>query len=242
MKATHFWSFAAALSLTSSANAAVLAFWDFNDGFAVANETVQIVHNASSGSGTLYQQRADTDGNGKGGVAFVDAANGINASDGRSMAWDDVGKSGDNDAEFFIVFSTAGFQDIQIRFDLQGNADGGIASYDLKYDTNNVQDTMVDLGMGNVTIKDFQGGISNDFLNNTAVNNPLTFSEITVDLSSVTAINDQSVVVLRFDDWKENDALRIDNFLITGTATPEPSSVALLGLGSCALVLRRRRK
>ena len=45
----------------------LIAFWDFNDGFDVADETVQIVHTASQRSGTLYQQRADTDGNGKGG-------------------------------------------------------------------------------------------------------------------------------------------------------------------------------
>ena len=68
-------------------------------------DTPQIVHNASTGSGVIY-----SNGNGK---EF-----GITSSSGKSMAWDDVGKSGDNDAEFFITFSSAGFQNINLYFDI----------------------------------------------------------------------------------------------------------------------------
>ena len=35
------------------------------------------------------------------------------------MAWDDVSKSGDNDAEFFITFSSAGFPNINLYFDIR---------------------------------------------------------------------------------------------------------------------------
>ena len=223
------------LALASSANAVVISYWDFNDGFSEADKTLQIVHTASQGNGTLYQQRADTDGNGKGGVAY--AGNGITATDGKAMAWDDVGKSGDNDAEFFVSFFTTGFKDINIRMDLQGNALGGIVSYDLKYDTN----TLVDVAYNGGTIKDFAGGTSTSFSNNTATGNPAAYTEISIDMSTATAINNQSVVVLRFDDLKENDDLRIDNIVITGTAIPEPSSTALLGLGGLALLLRRKK-
>lgn len=38
-----------------------------------------------------------------------------------------------------------------------------------------------------------------------------------------------------------NTALRMDNFAISGEVVPEPSSVALLGLGGLALFARRRR-
>ncbi|MGJ8643545.1 MAG: PEP-CTERM sorting domain-containing protein [Luteolibacter sp.] len=38
-----------------------------------------------------------------------------------------------------------------------------------------------------------------------------------------------------------NDRTRFDDFTIEGTVVPEPSSIALLGLGAGALVFRRRR-
>ena len=123
----------ASLCLTS-AHATTIAYWNFNDEFDSPNDSPQIVHNASEGAGTLYQQRADTDGNGKDGVGYNATAA------GKAIAWNDVGKGGDNDAEVFVQFSTTGYKDIVIRFDVLGNADGGIISFDLKYDTNALVD------------------------------------------------------------------------------------------------------
>ncbi|MCO8124653.1 PEP-CTERM sorting domain-containing protein [Stieleria sp. TO1_6] len=227
----------------------VIGFWDFNDGYVEADESPQIIHTASQGSGILYQQRADTDGNGKDGVVFTDAALGINAADGQAMAWDDVAKSGDNDAEWFVEFSTLGFQTIQVRFDIRGNGDPveEIMSYDLKYDTNALVDVT---NPGDVvgTIKDFAGGLSTDLLNNqTLALVDGSFVTQTIDLSAVTALNNQTTVALRFDDFSRNDAngaMRIDNFMITGvTAIPEPGSAGLLGLigGACVICQRRRK-
>lgn len=225
--------------VSTSSHAGLIAFWDFNDGFSEDDETSQIVHNASQGLGTLFQQRADTDGNGKGGIIYVDTDNNINTTAGRAMAWDDIGKSGDNDAEFFMVIDTSGFKDITLRFDIQGNdvVGSGVNSFDLKYSLN----PLVDVTNPDVsgTIKDFAESTS--IANNTAIGNPLTYTEVTVDLSSVTAINDQGLVVLRLDDWDGNDDMRIDNFSITGTAVPEPHSATLAMIGSMALLLRRRR-
>lgn len=236
------------LALGGSAHGSqIIGFWGFNDGFDVADETVQIVHGASEGSGTIYQQRADTDGNGKGGNAFSQSGfsgspASISVSDGKSMAWDDVGKSGDNDAEFFITFSTTGFTDIELSFDIEGNNDAGILSYDVKYDFNALED-VTDPGDVTGTIKDFAGGNSTDFLNNesvpTGINDP-AFVRATIDFGS--ALDDQSFVAVRLDDFEDNDAMSIDNVLVSGTPIPEPGTyAALLGLLAFGLVVYRRR-
>ena len=218
----------------------VIAGWDFNDGFSVDNDTPQIVHNASSGSGVIYQQRADTDGNGKGGYSYNQF--GITSSSGKSMAWDDVAKSGDNDAEFFITFSSIGFQNINLFFDLKGNGDEGILSYDLKYDFVNLEDTNpVDVSG---TVKDFANGSSISFLNNqslpTSINGAnAEFSQVSLSFASL--LDNQNYVALRLDDFKGNDAMSIDNVVITGTAIPEPSTCALL-LGSFAMAFALIKK
>jgi hypothetical protein len=91
------------------------------------------------------------------------------------------------------------------------------------------------------TIKDFAGGISNEIYNNYPLNAVATFTRISLDLSSITGLNNQSFVAIRFDDFDNgtgNDAMRIDNLLIT--AIPEPSSALLGGLGLLGLLRRRR--
>lgn len=223
----------------------VIAFWDFNDGFDEPNESVRIQHLASIGNGTVYQQRADTDGNGKGGQAFVDASLSINAADGRAMAWDDISKSGDNDAEFFIEFSTVGFTNIQVQFDVLGDGDvnSEIVSYDVKYDTNPLVEV---INPGDVvgTVNDFAGGVSTTVFNNQPIApNGDTFITETIDLSGIAAVNDQSIVVLRIDDLDGNDSLRFDNVLVTGvTAIPEPSTAGALALAACLLIGRRKER
>jgi hypothetical protein len=228
----------------------IIAFWDFNDGYEFDNDVPQIVHDASEGSGTLYQQRADTDGNGKGGNAFSQSGfdgsiSSINVSDGKSMAWNDVAKSGDNDAEFFVVFDTTGYQDIIISFDIEGNEDDGISTFDVKYDTNPLEN-VTNPGDVTGTIKDFEDGNSTEILNNTSapsgINNPEAFVRYTLDLSSFTAINNQSTVAVRFDDFKENDKMSIDNVLVTATAIPEPSTFLLVGLTGLAAFAGLRRR
>ncbi|MGJ8725081.1 MAG: PEP-CTERM sorting domain-containing protein [Roseibacillus sp.] len=229
--------------LANAQSASLIAFWDFDNGFSEADEVVQITHPVTQGSGTLFQQRADTDGNGKGGVAFSAPEFSINALEDRSFAWDDAAKGGENDAEFFIQISTLGYQDITIRFDVEGNPDGGITSFDLKYSPNILADTSEAMDVVG-TIKDFEGGVSSEIFNNepftAGLNLDAGFVEQVLDLSSVTALNNQPVLSLRFDDFDGNDDLRFDNILITGTAIPEPSSSLLLLLGSCALLRRGR--
>lgn len=227
--------------LCATSSATVIAFWDFNNGYSVADNSPQIVHAASQGSGTLYQQRADTDGNGKGGNAFVDVPNGINATAGVAMAWNDIAKSGENDAEFFIAFSTAGFANLNVSFDLRGNLTI-VPSFDLKYSLNPLED-VTNPGAVIGTIKDFASGISTVIYNNQAVNAVDSFMRVTLDLSAFTDLNDASSVALRFDDWQSgtgNNDMRIDNVLITASPVPEPSSMLLGAIGLIGLFRRRR--
>jgi PEP-CTERM motif len=228
------------LVFAHSSQAAVIGFWDFNNYPVAPNKTVQVVHLANLGNGTLYQQRADTSSNGKAGGAFVDAANGINAAAGRALAWDDVAKAGQNDGEFFVTFSTAGLQNINVSFDLRGNALGGIASYDLKYSLVPLVDVTNPIDVIG-TIKDFDMGISNSLLNNQLVGNPLGLTRFSFDLSTLTsgAVDNQGFVAIRLDDFQANDALSIDNLLITGVV-PEPSTALLGGLGLLGLLRRKR--
>lgn len=219
----------------------VIANWDFNDGYDVGNDTPQIVHSASVGSGTIYQQRADTDGNGKGGNAFSQF--GITSLAGKSMAWDDVGKSGDNDAEFFVTFSTTGYQNINMYFDILGNEDGGIVSFDLKYDFNVLEDANPADVSG--TVKDFNAGSSNDFLNNETL--PVSINAIDADFTQISVsfaglLDNQNLVAIRLDDFKENDAMSIDNVVITGTVIPEPSTYAIVLASLASLVVFFRKK
>lgn len=225
--------------LAPDTQAALIAFWAFNDGFDAGVNNVQVVHNASSGTGVLYQQRADIDGNGKGGVAFLDVPNGIDAVIGQAMAWDDIAKSGDNDAEFFMVFSTQNLSGVTLSFDLRGNTTI-IPGFDLKYSTNPLENV---LNPGDVigTIKDFAGGISTEVFNNYVANAVDSYSRVTLDLSAVTGLNNQPYVAIRLDDFDSgtgNADMRIDN--VTITAIPEPSTTLLGGLTLLTLLRRRR--
>ena len=212
--------------------AEIIAFWSFNNGFDVKNGASQIVHDSDVGNAVLYQQRADTDGNGKSGNSYT--LEGESIPPGKAMAWDDVAKSGDNDAEFFITVSTKGYSNIKISMDIGGNSDDGIVSFDMKYSFDPLQDAVIEDVDG--IIKDFNNGISIDHLNDWPANPLPGYRRKVLDFKGgkiplipdqadpleLLAIEDKELVVIRFDDWEDNDALRIDNVLIEGTNTSLP--------------------
>jgi hypothetical protein len=225
---------------TLHASDTLIAYWDFNMPFSFPDKSVQIIHSASSGNGFLYQQRADTDGNGKTGNAYANVDYGINSTAGLAMAWDDIAKSGDNDAEFFMTFSTLSLTNVTVSFDIRGNT-SIIPSFDLKYSLNSLVD-VTNPGAVIGTIKDFSGGISTEIFNNQPLAAGASYQRVTMNLGSITALNNQAYVALRIDDFDDgtgNNDLRIDNILIT--AIPEPSAT-MFGAMSLFALLRRRRK
>lgn len=239
-----------AAALTGSSSAVVVAFWDFNDQFDVGDNAIQIVHSATSGisgtsSGIIYQQQADIDGNGKIGTGFPESVPPTPPAEDKAMGWNDVKTKNDGNAEFFVTFSTTNFDNIIVSFDISGNAvvGSGISRFDLKYALTDLQD-IPNPGQVSGTIKDFNGGNSFLLINNRVISTPTdgSFVRLTYNLSSLStgAVNNQGFVAIRFDDWKENDDMAIDNLLITGTAIPEPSALLLASFAGISLLRRRR--
>ncbi|MES2438348.1 MAG: hypothetical protein V4584_04755 [Verrucomicrobiota bacterium] len=233
-------------ALSGISHATTIAFWDFNDHPTLPSQVVQVIHNASTGAGILYQQKAEIELDGKTGVDYANAGEGLNAIAGKGMGWDDVAKSGStDDGEFFITFSTFNFNSIVVSFDIKGNLDAGegIQSFDLKYALtaldNNAAFTGTSTGASG-SIKVFAGGLNTSVYNNQAVSTSDVYTRVSFDLSSITALNNQNYVALRFDDWKEGNALSIDNLLITGIAVPEPTTALLGGITLLGLLRRRR--
>jgi hypothetical protein len=229
-----------ALALPANAST-LIAFWNFNDAFTLPNNTlpiVQIVHSAVNGSGIIYQQRADILASGNIGNSFSSLDPVVLAEAGTALSWNDIAKTGANDAELFIVFSTTGLNNILLSFDVLSNMTTPLTAFDLKYSINALEDVNNQPDVGG-TIKDFAGGLSTVIYNNQPIAAGTAFQRFTYDLSSVTALNNAPFVALRLDDFAGNTALRFDNVLIT--AVPE-ASTSILALGAVLLTgLRRRR-
>jgi hypothetical protein len=64
----------------------------------------------------------------------------------------------------------------------------------------------------------------------------------TLDLSAVPGLQDAADVYFRLaSSMPGSDYVRVDNFLVSGTAIPEPAAVALLGLPMLIALVRSRR-
>lgn len=68
-----------------------------------------------------------------------------------------------------------------------------------------------------------------------------TFAQQTFDFADFTTDETVTWTLLFTKGTGGNDRLRIDDLTLNGSVVPEPSSTALLGLGSLALILRRRK-
>ena len=90
---------------------------------------------------------------------------------------------------------------------------------------------------------DYRLGTSGAFTNVTTFNLAGSYTTMTADFSTVTAVNNQSVVQVRLlfpqaGDW--NAVVAFDNVQINATV-PEPSTVLMLGIAGASLLIYRRR-
>jgi hypothetical protein len=208
-----------AIIITSANAAQQMAIWDFGkdaNHFTLAPTAENVI-----GTPTLVLSGGTLDPTGKNGVAYTDAA-GVSHIDGQAGAWDEIKVSGNN-AKWIVTIDTVGWTDIGLRFDYKAWS-SKTTSFDIDYRLNDTD-------------------AWTNILNNTPIVGDSTFRSFAYSLAGVIAINNQSVVELRFNDFdnKGSGKLAFDNFEMTGTLIPEPATIGLFGLGITALIRKRRK-
>jgi hypothetical protein len=200
MKKLLLWIYLSSTSLYAQEQ---MAIWTFP---AVANASstdfTPTTHQLNS-TPTVTQYYQVIDDNGKGGVAYTDvlAVNHV-ASD--AIAWDDLKGTG-TDAELWFRMNTTGWTGLNIRFDYRSDSALG---FDVDYSTDN--------GSSWSTIA-FQSSLISGY----------TWQEKMLDLSSITGLNNQSSVIIRFAAFDDtgNDRIVFDNIEITGNQIVETPGV-----------------
>ena len=236
------------------------------------------VDNTISGNANLQAylgNAGNLDDNGGGGfLSYTSPVSGITYGPSRTVKFDDLAGGGDdfdiggqtifnvstddglvepddfgNDALLYVTLDATDFQDLQLRFDLEGtpgqpdpadpDADFSTLpdSFDIFYRTTGAGGTWFrDLNNVEVTFSD-QDPADPDPDNQVA-------STGFIALSSALNNASQVEVIINDFDRNGNDELEIDNFEVVGNATtavPEPSSAGLLMLAGMGLIGSRRR-
>ncbi len=210
------------LVLSSPADAVLMAIWDF--GPNAAGYTLDVTSKNVIGIPTLIASGADYDVDGENGVAYTDAAGNPHIA-GQSVRWGDVSVLA-SDAYWIMTINTAGWEDMAIRWDYFSDATGGKqgpTSFDIGY---KVAD-------GNWI----------EILNDVSITRDDNWHEFSLDLSSIAAIENQTIVQFRVNDLNradDNGDYKFDNLELTGV--PEPATLVSLGIGSAMMTLTRKGK
>ncbi|MGA2172387.1 MAG: PEP-CTERM sorting domain-containing protein [Sedimentisphaerales bacterium] len=206
------------ISITSAKGVQQMAIWDFGkdaNHFTAVPTAENVI-----GTPTLVLSGGTLDPTGKNGVAYVDVV-GVSHIAGQAGAWDEIKVSGDN-ARWIVTLNTTGWKDIGLRFDYKA-WNSKTTSFDIDYRLNDTD-------------------AWTNILNNTAIVGDSTFHSFAYSLASLDAIENQSLVELRFNDFDNHGSgkLAFDNFELTGTQIPEPMTILLLGFGAAAAASKRR--
>jgi hypothetical protein len=210
------------VSAVGGANADLIALWTFETSQPSSANTATIGGiMAESGSGTASGVHASalTDWSNPAGNASAESFSSTNWAIG--------------DYYQFSV-STLGFFDINVSWD-QTRSPEGPNTFDLEYSVNG--------GSFVTAINDYD--VAQITWSSGGIRNAMSFES--ADLSSVSAVDGAASLIFRLiaasapgDDGGTN---RVDNFLVEGTAVPEPSAVLFGGLVSLmvglAVVVRR---
>lgn len=227
--ASIFWSFQANPDGTGASSGGVTV----NDGFAGTPVITRDggtggSSNSLGGGGGIYQFQGTTYSAGSG-----------NATPGYSMLW---GTNNDlntiTNASFTVAMNTTGLADLYLRFDVRS------ATGDPAKARGPSTFSSIEYSIGGGAFIQATGLLIPTWANGAST----PFSAQFIDLSSLNAIENQADVRLRFNFSSATPTtsavtqnIRFDNLLITTDVIPEPSSLALLGLGTAFLAGRRRR-
>lgn len=205
------------------------AFWSF-DTAADGNGSFSSIVTASTfaSTPTLSITGSSLVIGGAGGATFTafDAstwqASGTGATPGHSMGW----LSGSTGNHFDVTLNTTGLSSLQVRMDIRSFTGGLTQFSSLTYS----------LDGGSTFVS---SGLTETFSTTTSAYTPKSYS-----LSSLTEIDNQSSVILRWSLADTTQSLRIDNLQITAmTAVPEPAASGVMaGMATILAVVYFRRQ
>lgn len=229
---------AALLTVSGAAHAAVLAQYTFQDSTTASSDTDpdSTASNISGGTG-ISPTISGSAANGNPAPGYVDQV-GTGSGVGDNSAPDDEQFALDNDEYFsFTVTPTTGnrLNLAQLAFDADSEGTGFATP-----DDDWALYTSVDSG-------DFSSVATSQAIDRGGIPRN-SFTTQTVDLSDAKFQSLTAPVEFRLYVWMTRTQtnsvkeLRLDNFELTGTVVPEPSSLALLGLATVAAATARRRR